>query len=371
MRSITTFLSISLLSLGGLAACGPSEPEPTPAVEPGAIDPALMSELEAVSELEASRGALSGEEAWITQLTRQYQEISGGQDLSEAQHAVLMELLRSEEDVSARGLLSQIVEARERADMLQVRISELEARLPLPQIVQAGDTHFALASRWLTEVGIPEDEHEALVSDNLLADRLLPGMQVWHFLGEGGVYATSVTSGSSGVSPWQLQRDHVAGLMRARDEAQAGIEALEFEVAALETTRDALKDEQEHLARSLEDVSEERDAYAKASASFRVRMASMRTLREIDVLPDIGLRLKRWEKNLPSASIDTRSEDAIELDAARLQVDKLRKIVVLPQGRWEEGEDYVVEVADDAKTATLRLRRPWAFRNSEALVAVR
>jgi len=368
MRTLATLLSISV----ALTACGPGEPEPDAAsVEPQAVDPAVMSELVAVSELEANRGALAGEEAWITQLTRQYQQISGGDDLTAQQHSVLMELLRTEQDVTARGLLSQIVEARERADMLQVRISELEARLPLPQVVQAGDTHFALASRWLSEVGIPEAEHRALISDNLLADRLLPGMQVWHFLGEGGVYATSVTGGASGVSPWQLQRDHVAGLMKARDDAQRGIEALEVEVAALETTRDALKESQARLARSLEDVAQERDAYAKASASFRVRMASLRTLREIDVLPDIGLRLKRWEKNLPSASIDTRSEDAIVVDAALLDVDRLRKVIVLPQGRWEEGEDYTVEMADDARSATLRLQRPWAFRNAEALVAVR
>ncbi len=340
----------------------------------------LADDLGKAQGIAGKEGAIKQQQAEFLELSQAFEERYGkkleGIELTEGQASLLRTMLANEQDVSLKGLLQSLLDTRESITDLENEIDELKSQLPTPDIVSRGDSHLGLAAEYLTKNhGLDPKEADRLARRSLLTDNLAPGMEVWHFYTD-GVYATTVTQGSAKVSPYFLNVRAVRKLKTERDEAMALAASLEAEITVLEATRDQLRADLSSLQVRHEDLKVERDILADDKAALVEQDESVwfyidtrRSLRQKDIITPAGIRLKDWRPELFTEKLDLREYDSIEMYASDFGARRIRGIKLLPDGIWQEGRDFDVEITDSGSKATLTLSSVDRFKN-EAFVVV-
>ena len=125
--------------------------------------------------------------------------------LNKDQLKLVQSMVDKEQDLTYRGLLTQIVDKNKQIEKLGSDMEELKAKLPKPVVVKAGDTHYRISANFLKEKGVPQDKITQLLEETLLADELMDGFNVWLYYND-GVFGTFVTQGSVKISPNQFKR---------------------------------------------------------------------------------------------------------------------------------------------------------------------
>jgi hypothetical protein len=381
---------VAAIALSCLAGCSTETAEPLP---PGAPTPQetvgivieddeMAKALAQANQVQVDEGRIKQQQAAFLELSERYLMKTGrrlpAMRMTADQAALLQTLMSKEGDVEVKGLLQEIIHAREKAGELKDEIDKLKAQLPAPTIAKRGDSHLKLAADYLTRThGVPEAEAKKLAARTLLTDQLAPGMEVWHFYAD-GVYASTVTQGTAKVSPYFLNMRAFQKMKTERDEAVQLAAALEAEITVLEAQRDQLqrdlsvtREEKAQVEEERDELTEQVDDLVTAEQSAWFYVDTTRSLREKDVLAPIGMKLKEWRRDLFEQRIDLREQRSIRMDAGDFGVKAIKKVALLPQGLWQEKRDWHLEVEEGARAAILHLDDPEKFKGEAFVVVLR
>ncbi len=363
------------LSLGG---CGGDEAEEGGG-EGGIVSPSgtpqtlgkQMADANAVVGLE---GDLKDQQADFIKLAEQYKEATGqelkGIELTPQEAAQLQKMLEEESDVSYAGLIKEILAKQEKIEDLRAEIEETKARLPMPVVIQRGDTHYSVAMDYLMNThGLSEAEAKEAISKALITDRLVPGHEVWNFY-ENGVYGTAVTQGTAKVSPYFLNVQYEKKITAERDHLASELEILEHQ-------RDELVADLEELEQRHAEVVAERDQLFEENTEMETTMASSHyyvdtqaNLRADGVVKVGGKRLKDYDPALFIYDIDLRQEDTITLTASAFGKNNIMGAELLPNDLFIKNTDYTVDTSDRSR-AVITLHNRAKFENQNFVVVLR
>ncbi|MEE2829108.1 MAG: hypothetical protein VX498_07965 [Myxococcota bacterium] len=343
---------------------------------------ALAGQVDSANQIARREGAIHQERAKFVELNKAFEERTGrkltGVQLTDRQAEILQTMLAKEEDISLKGLLQQILDTKDHIEDLDAQIEDLKSELPTPDVVQRGDTHLGLASDYLMKNhGLSKEDAQRLARRSLLTNNMAPGMEVWHFYAD-GVYGTTVTQGTARVSPFFLNVREKRKLRRERDDALALAASLEAEIVVLEATRDELTRDLTDMTRKRDvlqverdDLFVEREELVEADESVYFYVDTRKRLREKDVLPPVGMRVKEWRKDLFTQSIDLRRKKSLRVYAEDFGVRKFHRIQLLPKERYREKTDYQVKYDETKQVATIHLRNVERFKNDAFVVVLK
>ncbi|MDX2128931.1 MAG: hypothetical protein SFU91_07845 [Chloroherpetonaceae bacterium] len=150
--------------------------------------------------------------------------------LSDEQQSVILELIRSEQDASFKGVLQKLIDTRKEVVGLQEEIQKIKDKLPTPYLVKRGDSHRSICLEYLKNAhNISGKEAEKLIDKVALVDEMVPGFNIWLYYND-GVFGTFVTQGDAKVNPNRLRYS-----MR-RDREQRAYERGKAEADSLKAT---------------------------------------------------------------------------------------------------------------------------------------
>lgn len=362
---------------------GTSPAEPTPDLSGVVIEnDELAASLGKANQIQVDEGKIKQQQARFLDLARRYEARTGKilppMRLTSDQAALLETMMSKESDVEIKGMLQEILDSHKQIGSLKQEIDDLKGKLPTPTVAKRGDSHMKLAVDFLVAShGLDKKEAEKLAKRTLLTDQLAPGMEVWHFYAD-GVYASTVTQGKAKVSPYFLNVRAFQKLKTERDEALQLAASLEAEITVLEATRDQLTRELSVVKEEKAVVEDERDALSQENTelitldeSAWYYVDTRRSLREKDILAPIGMKLKDWRKDLFDTRIDLREKQEIRLFAEDFDVERVKKVALLPPGMWTEGRDWHLRIDEEGRNATLVLDDPERFRNEAFIVVLK
>lgn len=268
---------------------------------------------------------------------------------------------------------------------LQKEKTDLAGRIPVPDEVQKGDSHWAIAYRYLTQQkGLSPEEAEQKLSKALLYHPVLVGFQIWNFLSD-GTFGTVVTRGSAAVSPGTLLRLEKKGAIEEKaglENRIAGLQSQNQELAAKmdkirqdhQVEKNKLDERITALEKDLKEAQgQSRDLEAELNSVYYMAGSKDR-LKDDDKIKGTflglcGTRIKDVTQDDFGGRIDLRETDRISLDASGLGVSRINKIGLLPK-HLEEGKDYRVEVAADRRIAAVFLLDKDKFRLARLILYV-
>ncbi|MBM3264640.1 MAG: hypothetical protein FJY97_14610 [candidate division Zixibacteria bacterium] len=315
--------------------------------------------------------------------------------LDPAQEAELTRLLGAEQDVSYRGLVQQLVDARKQISDLQEQTRMLQEQLPAPYSVKRGDTHFEVAVRYLTQNhGLSAAEARKVVEQTALVEDLQVGFQVWMLYQE-GVFGSYVTQGTAKVSPGRAQRlakqrvtEKISTLTEERDTARSAADSLEEMQASLEERilflRDeagrleseiaALRDSREEALAQIKMGEEQRRALEKKLNSLYYDLDTFDGWKSKRVISDplFGApRVESVSKIGFTKSQDLRESDTIAFDAAAFSgLRQIKSVEIYPRS-FREGQEYTVSVDAGGSRAEVKILKPDLFAGQKVIFAVK
>ncbi len=125
--------------------------------------------------------------------------------LNSEQLKLLQGMIEKEQDLSTKGLLTQIIDRDKQIDKLSTDLQDMKAKLPRPYAVKAGDSHYKVCFEFLTkEKNVQPDRAKELLNQTFLADDVLPGFNIWLYYND-EVFGTFVNQGSVKISPNQFR----------------------------------------------------------------------------------------------------------------------------------------------------------------------
>ncbi len=298
--------------------------------------------------------------------------------LSPEQAEMLQKRVAQEKDVSYRGMLQEALDLTNEVDRLNAELLDVRSKLPTPQEVKQGDSHFKLCMEYLQNKGVAEDEAMKLIEQTALTTELLQGFEVWNYYNE-GVFGTFVTQGGAKMSPNALTRatkrkidSERQTLIQARNQKEEEVRDLESRRAELMDQIRQLDVEKNSMMRQMEEMASKNENLAKQISSCRYVVHTFKELSRVGVIRKPGLG--KWETGdlaaMPDpATIDLRADNRITFTASSIGLGRIGKVLVFPRS-FKEGEDYNITVSDDKQTATVVLERPEKFQFGRLAVAV-
>jgi hypothetical protein len=281
------------------------------------------------------------------------------QGLSADEEAALDKLVKEEKDPSYHGVLSQVVEDMKTIRDLQTRVTSLEAKLPGDGIdVKPGDTHMALAKKWLmTEHKLPEARAKELVERiNILETGLQKGNKVYFYYDPAkDFFGTWVVQGDAKASPIAIVRAKEMHLIGERDQAvakatdlegkkaelenslanlQEEIKALETRKASLESNVAQLEGERNAAQTQAKMVSENLDQvtnsmYYEADTAEKLKARGvLKTVNKVDKIGDAKF----------ASSLNLKQSKTITLKPTEFGIDRIRDVRILPSYFREKRE---------------------------------
>ena len=177
--------------------------------------PQSISELQArVTEINSVNSDLNKQRNDLYKLIRNFNssrpdneqfDISSFDTLMGAPERELLKAMFAEEkDISTNGLLKTIVEKNNEIADLNAKMAELNAQLPVPYLVQRGDTHYEIVIDYLMkDHGLMQKQAAEVANKTALIDDILPGNQVW-LMYKDGIVGSFVTQGNAYISPMKV-----------------------------------------------------------------------------------------------------------------------------------------------------------------------
>ncbi|MEE2710531.1 MAG: hypothetical protein VYA69_13150 [Gemmatimonadota bacterium] len=315
--------------------------------------------------------------------------------LDPRQAEALNQLLSDEQDVSYRGLLSEIVAVNGQVSALQEHVLDLQDQLPAPYTVQVGDTHQDVSVRYLVENhGLAPREARGIADDAALVEELYVGFQIW-MLYRDGVFGTYVTRGDAKVSPGRAQRQARQRVTRtietltdernfARSEAdsiqelhdnlQERILFLRAEESRLQTEIASLAHSRDKAVAMVEFSEQQRAKLEERVNSVFYAVDTMKNWKDKKVISDpffASPRVRSLERVLFENTQDLRANKIVTFDLRDYpQLKKFKRVDLFPRS-FKAGQEYVVSYNEDRDQAFVKLLKPDVFSGQKLIFALR
>ncbi len=294
-------------------------------------------------------------------------------NLNEEEQKLLEQKIKEEKDVSIKSLLEEINEKNIEIRDLQSKIKEIEALLPRPHIVKAGENHYQVAMDFLlNEKKVEKKRAMLLVERTALVDPIVPGFKVWNFY-TGDAYGTSVTQGTAPISPNELIRRAKKKLVDARDEAISERDTLAEEIKKLEERRneivnqlDLLSNEKANLINKVSDLNQQVN-------SLFYLLDTQQNLKKKGILKGGFLKSTKLRDVSPeyfSMSIDLRTQNQGLISASEMGIRKIKSITLYPKF-YKQGTDYQVEIDSDKQSAAVTILDTTKLKNERVVISVK
>lgn len=350
------------------------------------LNPKVKQMQEMVGKIRTLEQEINTKQNEVFSLLGQYKEKTGQDfphanmlDLTEEQRKVLEEKIKSESDVSIKSLLSDILDKNQEIDELKTRISEVEALLPRPSIVQQGENHYSIAMNFLmSEKGLDKEKAMELIERSALFDTLMPGFKVWNFY-SGEDYGTFVTQGDAPISPNEVNRRAKKKLVDAKDQAIAEKNRLAGEISTLEEKKkemidqlDLLAQEKQNLLTKMTELSTENTEMQDQINSLFYLAQKRKDLKDQKILKGGFLKstkLNNIDPALFKDYIDLRMTQQIVLFANSYEVQSFSKITVYPNF-YKEGVDYKVVFEEENQKAIIEILNPEKMKAERIVISI-
>jgi len=322
-------------------------------------------------------------------LMKQYKNNTGkplpvvnSMNLSKEEKEVLQRMINEERDISVKSLIQNTLDKDKQIGNLQLRINELEEKLPSPHVVQRGDSHFDIALNFLkNKKEIETEQAKELINRSMLYDNLIPGFKVWNYYSE-GVFGSFITQGDADVSPNYVRRKAKKKIIDARDEAISAkirlakeIEAMEIRKEILISDLESLRNEKNSLISKINELSKQNEKIQKRLNSLYYIVDLKNKLKNKGILQGTGFLFLSTTKvaNMSpenfNKSIDLREDNKIDVFAQYLNVNKIENVKIFPK-YYEEGKDYKIIYAKNKKTARIEIISKDELKNMRIVIAV-
>ena len=311
--------------------------------------------------------------------------------LKDLQQQILEHMLKSEEDISYKGLLEKIGKQSEEIDQLNKQIAEIEARLPAPyEVKDKKETHYNISLRYLTEEkGLSKEKAKELIDKIALVENLVPGFQAWMMYDEkADMFGSFVTQGTAKVSPRYLQKKAKQALLkkiavaekRERERTQevaqrtAEVEQLKAGIDSLKTanemTQEAISQEREEALRRAEEAERAKKRAEQELNTVYYTVNTMEWFKQQGVVKDPRFGSPRLEdlSNVAfDGALDLRETGTISVSKEGL--DRIEEVKVFPT-ILKQGKDYQIEYGVDRGSATVRILDKDAFLQTKRVIVV-
>ncbi|HNX95731.1 MAG TPA: hypothetical protein PKL14_11275 [Holophaga sp.] len=299
--------------------------------------------------------------------------------LSDEQKKTLEERIKAEKDSSYKALLQEVIDKDKEIRELNDKISKLKAVLPKPDVAREGDSHYAMALRFLRKKGIKESEAKRLISRVNIMEKLAPGFEVYHFYNN-GVYGTWVSQGKSKITPNDLIREEREKVEGERDVAvsqnvklQEDVNDLLAQKAQISAEIEGLRTEKTKLINDMNQLSATNEAQkAKLNSVHYVVGARKKLEAEGVIIVPVFARDRagsKWSDGVFNKSLDLRSADSLTITAAEAGVKQISKVSVVP-GSLEKDKHYTLTISGDKSSATVKFLAKDRFKNEKVVFAV-
>ncbi len=343
------------------------------------ISSKMKQKRDLVTQIRGLETEVSNKQNEIFKLMGKYKEKTG-KDLSLAstlnltaeEKEILQKKIKEEKDVSMKTLLGDILDKSHKINDAQKKIQELEALLPKPYVVQKGDNHYKVAMDFLVnKKGLDKKEAMRLVERSALFEPMVPGFKIWNFYSN-GEYGTFVTQGDAAVSPNTMRRKAKKELVDARDTAISERDKLADDIKQLEAKRDEIISQLDLLNKEKNTLMENNSKLQTSINSIYFILNSKKELKEKEIIKGGFLKSTKLNDLSPDKytnTMDLRLSDVIDIRAEQLKFEKIKKILIFPK-LYKKDVDYKISIAEDKKTATIKLLQVDKFRKSKIVIAV-
>lgn len=306
--------------------------------------------------------------------------------LSDEEAKVLAERVKQEQDITTKGLLSEIVALNKQIAELNKKMEEMSEALPPPHVVVKGESHFQICLDYLTkEAGFSKDSAVAALEKVAQFDELIPGFYVWHFIDKKtGTYLTTVTQGEAKISPNQLKRITKRKIAQERQALLQSKSELEAQVAELEQRKQKLQRQLEAMGKELGETQEqvrtitaEKEKVAQEREELRIRLNTLyytfgneNELKKSGVLkrPFLGkLKEADLQKVDYSRTQDLSKSNLVVITADEVKLKSIKKVTVYPTAMYQLNRDYKVVI--EGNQATIELLNPDRFKGAYVVFA--
>lgn len=331
-------------------------------------------------QVRGMESAVKKKEGRVVELVGQYQAKTGKTPpvldmaaLSREERELLEQEIGKEKDVSTRALLKAILEKKDEIMYLKEKIAAIEDLLPIPHIVQKGESHYKIALAFLVEEkGVEPEKAKKMLARTALFDELAEGFKVWNFY-SGDEYGTSVTQGDADVSPNVFVHREKMRLVEAHDKAVWERDELAENVKSLE-------EKQQNVISKLDEATREKEILAvrvndldKQVNSMFYRLDLQKNLKKKKILKIAFLASPRLNDVAPEEfdrTLDLTCDDQLVISAEDLGVKKIKDVVLYPRF-YKKGAGYEVVIASNKKHALLTLTDKSRFKSERVVIAVK
>ena len=301
---------------------------------------------------------------------------------------ILGERISKEQDISTKGLLSEIVNLGKQVEEMKAQMDEMAKQLPPPHVVQRGESHFQICLDYLTnEAGFSRDSAMKALERVAQFDEMMPGFYVWHFIDKkSGSYLTTVTQGEAKISPNQLRRatkrkieQERQALVQAKADLEAQVADLEKRKAALLGQIESIGTERDQARQETKVVSAEKTALAAEKDQLTVKLntvyytiGNMKDLKKQGVLksPLLGkVKSSDLTKLQYDRTLDLSKSKSVMISANSVSLKSIKEVVIYPEAMYKAGSDYKVTL--EGGNATVQLLNADRFKGANVVIAVK
>jgi len=301
-------------------------------------------------------------------------------DLSPDAGEYFLKRLQQEKKLAYGDLLDEMSKTDSKLQELREQIARLQSSLPEPQLVKAGDNHYDLAMNFLIErKSLTAKQAQQMVERVALFEHLVPGFLVFHFY-DGEDYATSILQGEANVSPNTLRKRFINRIIKQKEQALQQVDAMNKQVQELERRKQALagqiallQDEKERLVNEMDKINLTSQEQAIRLSSLRYTVGTLEELKERELV-SVSIFGKVHIKDHDGIDfnelLDLSQAQKIMIEASDHGLKRISSIYLLPNV-FEQGQDYVIQLAPDMTACELQILKPDRFRMERILICLK
>lgn len=296
-------------------------------------------------------------------------------NIGKKEREILEEYISNEKNISIKDLLKALVKKDDEIRELQEEHKTLNEQHK-PHVVKPGENHYQIAIEYLLfQRGLEKAEAKKLLDRAWFFDPLTPGFKVWSFY-DGKEYSSFVTQGEASISPAELERRKKEEVEKLIDEER--LKALEREDELKKATEEFKTaqvkkqielDEANKRARQIE---EQKRLMEQQLNSLYYLVDKEKNLIDSGIIAGGFLKRKNLKTMNPmdfKNSIDLRVSKTININAGRLGLKKIKKVMLFPK-HYTNGVDFKIDIGQDKQEANVVILKEEKFKKQWLVISV-
>ncbi|MGD2089623.1 MAG: hypothetical protein PVH61_25835 [Candidatus Aminicenantes bacterium] len=297
-------------------------------------------------------------------------------NIGEKEMKVLEEYIRNEKNVSIKDLLKDLVKKEDEIQALHEEHKTLNERHK-PHVVKKGENHYQIAIEYLLfQRGLDKGEAKKLLNKAVFFDPLTPGFKVWNFF-DGKEYSSFITQGEASISPAELERRKKEEIKKVIEEERLKAQERENELKkATQEFKAAQRKKQielEAAKKRAREIQEQKRKMERQLNSLYYLVDTEKNLKDSGIIAGGFLRSKKLKAVNPmdfKNSIDLRVSKTININAALLDLKKIKKIRLFPK-HYTDGVDFKIDIGEDQQEANVVILKEEKFKKQYLVISVR